>query len=79
MCPYARGLPKQHGPPEGGVSVYRVTRCAVSMKLVGSPEDPITGPRYAGVLSARGTLRRGFPGPSFAWSDRKLGVPTRKR
>ena len=61
------------------MSVYRGTRCAVSMKLVGNPEDPITGPRYAGGLSARGTLRRGFPGLSLAWSDRKLGSLARKR
>ena len=64
-CAPPRGPPKRYGPPEGGVSVYRVTRCAVSMKLVGNPEDPITGPRYAGGLSARGTLRRGFPGLSL--------------
>ena len=74
-CAPPRGPPKRYGPPGGGVSVYRGTRCAVSMKLVGSPEDPITGPRYAGGLSARGTLRRGFPGLSLAWSDRKLGAP----
>ena len=62
-CAPPRGPPKRYGPPEGGVSVYRGTRCAVSMKLVGNPEDPITGPRYAGGLSARGTLRRGSPAP----------------
>ena len=65
VCAPPRGPPKRYGPPEGGVSVYRGTRCAVSMKLVGNPEDPITGPRYAGGLTARGTLRRGFPGLSL--------------
>ena len=78
-CAPPRGPPKRYGPPEGGVSVYRGTRCAVSMKLVGNPEDPITGPRYAGGLSARGTLRRGSPGLSLAWSDRKRGVRSAKR
>ena len=76
-CAPPRGPPKRYGLPEGGVSVYRGTRCAVSMKLVGNPGDPITGPRYAGGLSARGTLRRGFPGLSLAWSDRKQGNPAR--
>ena len=54
------------------------TRRAVSMKLVGNPEDPITGPHYAGGLSARGTLRRGSPAPEHC-ADEPFRPPRRIR
>ena len=63
VCPYAHGLPRQHGPPEGGVSDC-TTRRAVSTQLVGNPvcahyRHHVT----PGVCRREGTLRRGFPRP----------------
>ena len=63
VCPYARGLPRQHGPPEGGVSDC-TTRRAVSTQLVGNPVCAHYRRHVTpGVCRRGGTFRRGLPRP----------------
>eukprot|EP00966_Prymnesium_polylepis_P312940 7231680-Prymnesium_polylepis.1 len=63
VCPYARGLPRQHRPPEGGVSDC-TTRRAVSTQLVGNPVCAHYRRHVTpGVCRRGGTFRRGLPRP----------------
>ena len=77
--PFARSLPRQHGPPEGGVSASTTRRAVSTQLLVGNPVYAHYRRHVTpGVCRRGGTLRRGSPGLSIARADHS-GHPARAR